>query len=138
MQAIVIGRKLARRGWFGGAAAGLVGFLALAGAQPARATLYTLANRDDAVVGQDKTVVTVYEDTLYDLARKFSLGSEELIRVNPGVDPWLPGAGKTLVGIRGVGDVRFARLGHVPGDAFPGLDDEGLPRPDGASPLARA
>src|SRR6202161_4411530 len=90
-------RKLAWRGWFSGAAASVVGLLALAAAQPARATLYTLANRDDAVVGQDKTVVTVYEDTLYDLARKFSLGSEELIRVNPGVDPWLPGAGKTLI-----------------------------------------
>src|SRR5580704_15521011 len=90
-------RKLAWRGWFSGAAAAVVGLLALVGAQPARATLYTLANRDDAVVGQDKSVVTVYEDTLYDLARKFSLGSEELIRVNPGVDPWLPGAGNTLV-----------------------------------------
>src|SRR6204780_2970466 len=90
-------RRLAWRGWFSGAAAPLVGLPALAAAQPARATLYTLANRDDAVVGQDKTVVTVYEDTLYDLARKFSLGSEELIRVNPGVDPWLPGPGKTLI-----------------------------------------
>jgi len=88
---------LARRNWFGGAAAAVVGVLALAGAEPARATLYTLANREDAMVGQDKTVATVYEDTLYDLARKFSLGSEELIRVNPGVDPWLPGAGKNLV-----------------------------------------
>jgi L,D-transpeptidase ErfK/SrfK len=68
----------------------------LAGAKPALATTYTLSSPTDAVVGQDKTVVTVYEDTLYDLARKFSLGSEELIRVNPGVDPWLPGAGKTL------------------------------------------
>jgi L,D-transpeptidase ErfK/SrfK len=90
-------RKLTRRNWFGGAAAAVVGVLALAGGEPARATLYTLANRDDAVVGQDKAVETVFEDTLYDLARKFSLGSEELIRVNPGVDPWLPGAGKTLV-----------------------------------------
>jgi L,D-transpeptidase ErfK/SrfK len=90
-------RKLAWRDWFGGTAAAVLGLLALVGAQPARATLYTLATRDDAVVGQDKSVVTVYEDTLYDLARKFSLGSEELIRVNPGVDPWLPGAGKTLV-----------------------------------------
>jgi len=42
-------------------------------------------------------VETVYEDTLYDLARKFSLGSEELIRVNPGVNPWLPGAGTQIV-----------------------------------------
>jgi len=59
--------------------------------------VYTLPNRDSTVVGEDQTVETVYEDTLYDLARKFSLGSEELIRVNPGVDPWLPGAGKLLV-----------------------------------------
>ena len=41
--------------------------------------------------------MTVYEDTLYDLAASYSLGSEELIRVNPGVDPWLPGAGKMLI-----------------------------------------
>src|ERR1700726_3930409 len=92
-----MGRKLTPRRWFGGSVTALAGVLALACGEPARATLYTLANRDELVVGQDKTVVTVYEDTLYDLARKFSLGSEELIRVNPEVDPWLPGAGKTLV-----------------------------------------
>jgi L,D-transpeptidase ErfK/SrfK len=63
----------------------------------ADATTYTLSKADDTVVGEDQSVVTVYEDTLYDLARRFSLGSEELIRVNPGVDPWIPGAGKTLV-----------------------------------------
>ncbi len=59
--------------------------------------MYPLPQNDNPVVGGDQTVVTVYEDTLYDLARKFSLGSEELIRVNPDVDPWIPGAGKTLV-----------------------------------------
>jgi len=59
--------------------------------------VYPLPKNDDPVVGGDQTVTTVYEDTLYDLARKFSLGSEELIRVNPGVDPWIPGADKTLV-----------------------------------------
>lgn len=56
-----------------------------------------MTSPDVAVVGQDLTVVTAYEDTLYDLARKYSLGSEELIRVNPGVDPWLPGAGTRIV-----------------------------------------
>ena len=61
------------------------------------ATTYTLAKPDDTVVGGDQTIETVYEDTLYDLAAKYSLGSEELIRVNPGVDPWLPGAGRTLI-----------------------------------------
>jgi L,D-transpeptidase ErfK/SrfK len=79
------------------AAAALSFVLALAAPPAAYATVYLLAKPDDPVVGDDQTVVTVYEDTLYDLARKFSLGSEELIRVNPGVDPWLPGAGKTLV-----------------------------------------
>jgi L,D-transpeptidase ErfK/SrfK len=63
----------------------------------AQATVYQLATPDEAVVGEDASVQTVYEDTLYDLARKFSLGSDELIRVNAGVDPWLPGAGKQLV-----------------------------------------
>ena len=72
--------------------------LALLAAMPcANATTYTLSKSDDTVVGEDQTIITVYEDTLYDLARAYSLGSEELIRVNQGVDPWLPGAGKMLV-----------------------------------------
>jgi L,D-transpeptidase ErfK/SrfK len=79
------------------ATAALVGLIAVACAQCAQATIYTLATPDTAVFGEDQTVETVYEDTLYDLARKFSLGSEELIRVNPDVDPWLPGAGKKIL-----------------------------------------
>lgn len=71
--------------------------LTCAGLPSANATTYTLSKPDDTVVGQDQTVKTVYEDTLYDLARKYSLGSEEIIRVNPGVDPWVPGADKDLV-----------------------------------------
>ncbi len=70
---------------------------AMLGSPAAFATVYQLANKTDTVVGEDQTIQTVYEDTLYDLARKYSLGSEELIRVNPGVDPWLPGAGKEIV-----------------------------------------
>jgi L,D-transpeptidase ErfK/SrfK len=89
--------KLIRWRGLGSAAAAFIGLWALAGAEPAQATVYTLASPDATVVGEDQTVETVYTDTLYDLARKFSLGSEELIRVNPGVDPWLPGAGKKLI-----------------------------------------
>jgi L,D-transpeptidase ErfK/SrfK len=62
----------------------------------AHATVYTLTKPDDTVVGQDQTIKTVYSDTLYDLAAKFSLGSEELIRVNPAVDAWIPGEGKEI------------------------------------------
>jgi L,D-transpeptidase ErfK/SrfK len=71
--------------------------LSCCNARLAGATVYSLAHPDDAIFGEDQTVETVYEDTLYDLARKFSLGSEELIRVNPGIDPWIPGAGKQVV-----------------------------------------
>ena len=89
--------KLTSPAWGSRCAAALIVLLTLGGAESAQATEYTLSSPEDSVVGEDKSVVTVYEDTLYDLARKFSLGSLELIRVNPGVDPWLPGAGKTLV-----------------------------------------
>jgi L,D-transpeptidase ErfK/SrfK len=41
--------------------------------------------------------VTGFEDTLYEIARRYSLGSEEVVRVNPGLDPWLPRAGKSIV-----------------------------------------
>jgi L,D-transpeptidase ErfK/SrfK len=79
-----------------GGTAALLTLLGLSAAVPSRATVYPLTNPADMVVGADQTVMTVYEDTLYDLARTYSLGSEELIRVNPSVDPWLPGAGKEL------------------------------------------
>jgi L,D-transpeptidase ErfK/SrfK len=95
---MAIGTHRTRRRWFNGTAAVFFGLLAAgAGADRAQATVYSLPSKDATVVGEDQTVETVYEDTLYDLARKLSLGSEELIRVNPGVDPWLPGAGKKLV-----------------------------------------
>ena len=65
-------------------------------AHTAGATVFPLPKPDDPIVGEDQTVVTVYADTLYDLAQKYSLGSEEIIRVNPGIDPWIPGADKTV------------------------------------------
>jgi L,D-transpeptidase ErfK/SrfK len=94
---MVLRSELARCGRRIGSAVALAGLLSFAAVAPAQATEYTLPNKDAAVFGEDQSVVTVYEDTLYDLARKFSLGSEELIRVNPGIDPWLPGAGKKII-----------------------------------------
>src|ERR1700686_430300 len=88
---------MARYGQCGGRAATLAVLLAFAGAGPAQATVYPLAPPEDSVVGEDQSVQSTYEDTLYDLARKFSLGSEEVIRVNPGVDPWIPGADRSVI-----------------------------------------
>jgi L,D-transpeptidase ErfK/SrfK len=51
----------------------------------------------DDVVGQVQVTVSSKEDTLPDIARRFNLGYEEIVRANPGVDPWLPGAGREIV-----------------------------------------
>jgi L,D-transpeptidase ErfK/SrfK len=64
-------------------------------ATAAGAAVYPLA-ANTAAVGEDQTIVAVYQDTLYDLARTYGIGTEELIRVNPGIDPWLPGAGTQI------------------------------------------
>ena len=64
---------------------------------PCRATVYDFHDPEQNTFGEDQRIQTVYEDTLYDLARHYSLGSEELIRVNPGIDPWLPGSGKAVL-----------------------------------------
>lgn len=51
----------------------------------------------DDVVGQLQVTVTNKEDTLPDIARRFNVGYEEIVRANPKVDPWLPRAGTEVV-----------------------------------------
>jgi len=51
----------------------------------------------DTVVGQLQVTRTRASDTLPDIARRFNLGYEELVRANPGVDPWLPGEDTEIV-----------------------------------------
>jgi L,D-transpeptidase ErfK/SrfK len=75
----------------------MVVLLALCQAPCAYATAYPLPGSNGSVIGRDETIAAVYEDNLYDLARKYGIGTEELIRANPGVDPWLPGAGKQII-----------------------------------------
>ncbi|MEO7775618.1 MAG: L,D-transpeptidase family protein [Steroidobacteraceae bacterium] len=67
------------------------------GATVSHATIYELGADNQGLFGREERVVTVYEDTLYEIARRFSLGSEEIVRVNPGMDPWLPGSGRDIV-----------------------------------------
>jgi len=66
-------------------------------AAPVWANVYPLPADGSAVVGTDESMQTVYEDTLPDIAHRYSLGYYEIIRANPGVDVWLPGAGTKLV-----------------------------------------
>jgi L,D-transpeptidase ErfK/SrfK len=58
---------------------------------------FTLSGPDDDLVGQVQLTTTSKEDTLPDIARRFNVGYEEIVRANPGVDPWVPGAGRQVV-----------------------------------------
>jgi L,D-transpeptidase ErfK/SrfK len=51
----------------------------------------------DDVVGLVQVTVVGEHDTLPDIARRFDVGYEEIVRANPGVDPWLPGVGREVV-----------------------------------------
>jgi L,D-transpeptidase ErfK/SrfK len=75
----------------------LAAFLSLVAAAPAFSTVYELPTAGAGLFGREERVITSFEDTLYEIAQRFSLGSEEIVRVNPGVDPWVPGAGKEVV-----------------------------------------
>ncbi|HEX4648284.1 MAG TPA: L,D-transpeptidase family protein [Steroidobacteraceae bacterium] len=70
---------------------------ALLAVAPARASVYPLPTDGSSVVGADTSVQSAYKDTLPDLAHRYSLGYYEIIRANPRVDVWLPGAGRTVV-----------------------------------------
>ncbi|HHL45386.1 MAG TPA: L,D-transpeptidase [Gammaproteobacteria bacterium] len=49
------------------------------------------------VVGSPVEITSRYEDTFSDFARDYDLGYREMLAANPGVDPWLPGAGTRIV-----------------------------------------
>jgi L,D-transpeptidase ErfK/SrfK len=49
------------------------------------------------IVGVLQVTKSTKEDTLSDIARRFNVGYEEIVRANPGVDPWLPGADREIV-----------------------------------------
>jgi L,D-transpeptidase ErfK/SrfK len=63
----------------------------------AAATVYELPENGSAVFGTDERVKATYQDTLLDIARRYSLGYEEIIRANPHVDMWLPGDGTDIL-----------------------------------------
>jgi L,D-transpeptidase ErfK/SrfK len=63
----------------------------------AQATQYPLSSPDALMFGDVESITAFGEDTLPDLARRYSLGYEEIQRANPSVDLWLPGEGTPIL-----------------------------------------
>jgi L,D-transpeptidase ErfK/SrfK len=75
--------------------------IALAAAACVTATValaesYPLSPEAGDLIGAPRTTEARHEDTLIDIARQHGLGYDEIVNANPGVDPWLPGAGVTI------------------------------------------
>ncbi|VAX11625.1 ErfK/YbiS/YcfS/YnhG family protein [hydrothermal vent metagenome] len=58
---------------------------------------FTLPPPGQDLIGSVKYIQARYEDTLSDIARSHDLGYREIVAANPEVDPWLPGAGTTVI-----------------------------------------
>jgi L,D-transpeptidase ErfK/SrfK len=65
-------------------------------AAPIDTHVFTVA-ADEDIVGTVQVTHASAQDTLPDIARRFNVGYEEIVRANPGVDPWLPGEGRSIV-----------------------------------------
>ena len=75
----------------------VLSFVLLGAASVARATQYPLSSADALMFGEVESITAHGEDTLPDLARRYSLGYEEIQRANPAVDLWLPGEGTPVL-----------------------------------------
>lgn len=64
---------------------------------PIDANTFTLTSDEQTVIGEPQVVFTGPDDTFSDLARTYGLGYDELLVANPGIDPWLPGAGTPVL-----------------------------------------
>lgn len=65
-------------------------------AEPLATHIFNINDGDD-VIGEIQVTRATKDDTLSDIARRFNLGYEEIVRANPKVDPWIPGEGTQVV-----------------------------------------
>jgi L,D-transpeptidase ErfK/SrfK len=66
-------------------------------AAPLATTRFELRDPSASVVGELQVMRARKQDTFIDIAQAYDLGYDELVEANPGVDPWLPGEGTTIV-----------------------------------------
>lgn len=62
-----------------------------------RAEIYELPPEGNDVIGAISIITARDEDTLIDIARRHGLGYEDIVRANPEVNIWVPGAGTEIV-----------------------------------------
>ncbi len=82
--------KLGLRHWGRGLALLVSGLCALGGAGAAS---FVLPPADLALVGELQTTRADRAETLLDIARRFDVGQDEILLVNPDIDRWLPETG---------------------------------------------
>jgi len=69
----------------------------LAASVAVQAASYSWPAPGQDVVGALQYTRSTADDTLLDIARRFDVGYQAIIRANPTIDPWLPGAGSKIV-----------------------------------------
>ncbi len=107
------------------------------------------------LIGEQQTATTQYEDTLVHLARRYNVGFVEIRAANPGVDPWIPGAGTKITlptqhilpnaphkgVVINLSEMRlyvFGNDGDPPATYPIGIGRSGLTTPLGSTTVARA
>lgn len=83
-------RRSVRGGWLAPAV------LALALAPQAQAVEFVLLP-DETAVGTVETTTVRQGETLLDIARQHDVGYAEIVTANPGLDPWIPPSGSSVV-----------------------------------------
>ena len=61
------------------------------------AVTYSLPSEYFDVIGSPRTIIAKHEDTLLEIAVRQSIGQDQMERVNPDVDRWLPGEGTEVL-----------------------------------------
>ncbi|WP_407316159.1 L,D-transpeptidase family protein [Pseudomonas sp. nanlin1] len=70
---------------------------ALLASGSAAALEFALPPAGEDIIGEVRVITAKYEDTFADIGTANDLGYLEMVAANPGVDPWLPGAGTEIV-----------------------------------------
>ena len=76
---------------------GLLAALMAGLATAATANDYPLLSPEQNMIGEVERYQAAYEDTFADLGSVRGFGYLEMTAANPGVDPWLPGAGVEII-----------------------------------------